>query len=272
MAIITVSRQVYSYGDEIAKKVADDLGFEFIDKQKIGEALANLGLPASETERFDEKKPSIWDALATQKNKFLYLMKAAIYEFAKTDQTLILGRGAQVLLNDLPGTLHLRIVAPSQVRLKRMMAQEKYDEKIAERVLRQKDRDSFGYIRAFFNADWNDNYYYDMVINTKVISISTATEMIATTIRSAELKSDSDGRAEKLAALSLEQKAEAAIMDIQKGNNIYVAVTNVEKGTITLRGATDSEATRDDCGLAISKIKGVEDIINEVTIVKAMYR
>lgn len=270
MAIITVSRQVYSYGDEIAKKVAEDLGFDLIDKQKIGEALANLGLPASEMDRFDEKKPSIWDSLAIQKNKFLCLMKAVIYEFAEKDQTLILGRGGQVLLKDLPGTMHLRIVAPLEVRVKRLMAHEGHDEKNAERLLRQSDRDSSGYIRSFFSADWNDHKYYDMMINTETLSIGTATGMITTAIRSAEFKSDSNQRAEKLAALSLEQKAEAAIMELQKGNYIHADVSNVERGTITLRGTANSEAVKEECGLAVSKIKGVRNIKNEIMIIKTM--
>jgi cytidylate kinase len=271
MAIITVSRQFYSFGDEIAKKVADDLGYDFIDKEKIGEALAILGLPGSEVERFDEKRPSIWASLAIQHNKFSCLMRAVIYDFAGKNETLILGRGAQVLLKDLPGTLHVRIVAPLEVRLRRIMEHEGYDEKNGERVLRQSDRDSSGYIRSFFNADWNDPDYYDLLINTKTISIDTAVGMIMSAIHSAEFKSDPNERSDKLAALSLQQKAEAAIMEIQRGSNIYVAVTNVDKGVVTLRGTAASATVKEDCGLAISKIEGVREIKNEIVIVKAVY-
>ena len=150
MAIITVSRQRYSFGDEIAQKVADNLGYDFIDKEKIGEALAKLGFPANQVDRFDERKPSIWDSLAIQHNRFSCLMKAAVYGFARKDNTLILGRGAQVLLQNFPGVLHLRIVAPFEVRLERLMEQDGYDKKNGEKVLRQKDRDSSGYIRSLF--------------------------------------------------------------------------------------------------------------------------
>jgi cytidylate kinase len=270
MAIITVSRQLYSFGDEIAKKVADDLGYDLIDKEKIGEALAMLGLPATELERFDEKKPSIWASLASQHNRFSYLMKAAIYDFAQNNETLILGRGAQILLKDLPGTLHVRVVAPLKVRLGRIMEHEGYDEKNGERVLRQGDRDSSGYIRSFFNADWNDPDYYDLLINTKTISIDTAAGMMMNAVRSAEFKSDPDERSDKLAALSLQQKAEAVIMEVQRGNNIYVAVTDVDRGIVTLRGTTNSTMVKDDCGLAISKITGVREIKNEIAVIKAV--
>ena len=270
MAIITVSRQFFSLGDEIAKKVADDLGYDLIDKKKIGEALAVLGLPAGDLERFDEKKPSIWDSLAIQKNRFLYLMKAVIFELAGRNRTLILGRGAQFLLKDLPGIMRVRIVAPFDVRLGRLMAYEDYDEKTADRMLRQHDRDSSGYIRSFYSADWNDPDGYDLLINTRTIAIGTATKMIYDAIQATEFRSDPNERAERLAALSLQYKAEAVIMELQRGSRIYVAVTDVTHGVVTLRGSTDSEAVREECASAVAAIKGVSEIVNDIAVVKAV--
>jgi cytidylate kinase len=270
MAIITVSRQHYSLGDEIAKKVADDLGYALIDKQKVGDALAVLGLPAGQMDRYDEKKPSIWDSLAIQHNRFLCLMKAAIYDFAAKDNTLILGRGGQVLLKNFPGVLHLRMVSPFEVRLKRLMDHDGYDEKNGEKVLRQRDRDSSGYIRSFFSEDWNDPDYYDLVINTNTLSIDTATGMILSAIQSAEFQGDVSERTDRLAALCLKYKAEAVMMELQRGSNIYAAVTNVDKGIITLRGTASSAMIKEDCGLAISKIEGVKEIKNEIVVVKSV--
>ena len=271
MAIITVSRQVYSNGDEIARQVADDLDYNLIEKEKIGEALANLGLPATEVERFDEKRPSIWDSLAVQHTRFLHLMRAVIYDFARRNDTIILGRGAQILLKDFPGTLPVRIVAPMGVRLKRLMEREGCDEKDGEKVLRQSDKDSSGYIQSFFAADWNDHDYYDLVINTKTISIEMAGGMISNAIHFTEFMSDPEERSRRLSALSLQQKAEAAIMAALRGNRIYVAVAEVDEGMITLRGTADSEAVIDACEKAISKIAGVRGIKNEIALLKSVY-
>ena len=271
MAIITVSRQWYSLGDEIAKTVADNLGYDLIDKARIGEALATLGIPPGDLERFDEKRPSVWDALAIQKTRFLWLLKAVVYEFAEKDRTLILGRGAQFLLKDLPGTLRVRIVAPFEVRQDRLATQEGLDDRLAEKMLKKRDRDSAGYIRAFFNADWNDQAGYDLLINTKTIRVATATGMIEHAIDSAEFRSDPDMRAKQLATLALQQKAEAAIMEFQRETNIHVAVTNVSEGIVTLRGTTDSETVKADCVRIISTIDGVNGINNEITVVKTAY-
>ena len=271
MAIITVSRQAYSNGDEIARKMADDLDYNLIDKDKIGAALADLGLAATEVERFDEKKPSIWDSLATQHTRFLHLMKAVIYDFARKNDTIILGRGAQILLKDIPGTLHLRIVAPMDVRLKRLVEDGGYDEKNGEKMLRQSDRNSSGYIQSFFGADWNDNDYYDLLINTKTISIEMAAGMITNAIHFTEFMSDAEERSSRLTALSLQQKAEAAIMAALRGNRIYVTVADVDEGILTLIGTADSEGVIDACEKAISKITGVREVRNEIALLKSVY-
>ncbi|WP_419660434.1 putative transport-associated protein [Desulfosarcina variabilis str. Montpellier] len=269
MAIITVSRQCYSFGDEIAKKVADDLGYNFIDKQKIGNALAGLGLPANQIERFDEKKPSIWDLLAIEHEKFSCMMKAVIYGFAAADNTLILGRGAQILLQHFKGVLHLRIVAPFDIRLKRLMERDGDNEKNGEKMLRHKDRDSSGYIQSFFHADWNDPDYYDFIINTTTLSIASAAQMIMHAVAFEEFKNVPGERSGKLAALSLQYQTEAVLMELQRGSNSYIVVTHVDKGVVTLGGTCDSETLKSNCGMVISEIDGVRGVKNEIVVVKA---
>jgi hypothetical protein len=83
MSIITISRQLGSLGTEIAQTVSEKLKYEYVDKEKIGEGLAGLGLPSLEINRLDEKKPSFWGSWQTQREKFLHLLRAMIYDFAQ---------------------------------------------------------------------------------------------------------------------------------------------------------------------------------------------
>ena len=129
MAVITISRQTGSFGDEIAKAVAENLRYNCVDKMKISGALADQGLRASDFEKFDGKKPTIWQSLSNQKKKFIFLLRAAVYYFARSGNVVILGRGGQALLKDIPGTLHVRIFAPFESRMRRLMDLEGYDEK-----------------------------------------------------------------------------------------------------------------------------------------------
>ena len=53
MSVVTISRELGSLGTEIARAVAEKLNYEYIDKEKIAQALANLGLSALTVEKFD---------------------------------------------------------------------------------------------------------------------------------------------------------------------------------------------------------------------------
>ena len=202
MAVITVSRQIGSLGDEIATAVADKLNYDFINKQKIGQALVDHGLWTSNFEKYDEKKPSIWQSFTEQTSKFRNLLRAVVYDFAVKDNGVIVGRGAQILLQDIPGVLHIRIIAPFKTRISRLMA-EGYEEKNAGRTLRQSDHDSSGYIYSYFRSKWDDEDLYDLVLNTRTISSDTGQKLILDTLDACEFKQIPEETAEKLRDLAI---------------------------------------------------------------------
>ena len=123
MAVITISKQQGSLGDKIAVSVARKLNYDCIDKQLIVEALVDDGLQKPEIEKFDEKKLSFLQSFSYHGDKFLHLLKAMIYDFTGKENAVIIGRGAQVLLKDLPGALHVRIIAPGEIRMRRLVEQ-----------------------------------------------------------------------------------------------------------------------------------------------------
>jgi len=121
MSTITLSRQLGSLGTEIAREVAEKLNYAYVDKEKMGKIVAAFGFGLLEVEKFDEKKPPFWDSLSLQRTHFLHALQAAIYDFARKGQVVIVGRGGQVLLRNLPGVLHVRIFAPFDLRVKRLV-------------------------------------------------------------------------------------------------------------------------------------------------------
>ena len=203
MSLVTISRQLGSLGTEIAREVAEKMNYEYVDKEKIGKILAAFGQGSEEFEEFDEKRPPLWDLLAILRTNFFISMEAAIYDMARKGRVVIVGRGGQVLLRNHPGTLHVRIFAPFDLRVKRLVESERVDEKHAVRMLRQSDYDSAGYIHSFSNADWNDANLYDLMINTEKLSPATAVQMIIDFVHSGEIQEGVEKGKGKLAELAL---------------------------------------------------------------------
>jgi cytidylate kinase len=259
MSIVTISRQLGSLGTEIAQGVAEKLSYEYVDKKKVTEALSPYGLFAADVEKFDEKKPTFWDSFQIQKKKFLHSLEAVIYDFARKGNVVIVGRGGQVLLRDLPGVLHVRISASFSIRLKRIMALEGGDEKKASRILNQSDRDSAGFLRSFFDVDWEDRGLYDLMINTEKLSAETGVKLIMDSVSSPEIQEGGKGIDARLIDLALTQKVEVILMGII-GIGFENVTVQVKGGMVRLGGFAASETLKEDCLRAAARIEGVNNV------------
>jgi len=265
MPVITISRQLGSLGTEIAREVAEKLNYEYADKEMVGKIMGGYGIAAPEMDKFDEKRPPFWDSLSIQRKNFLHFIQMAIYDLARKSGVVIVGRGGQILLRDLPGTLHVRIFAPLNVRLRRLMESEGVDEKQAGLMIRQSDHDSSGYIKSFFNADWDDSSLYDLLINTEKLSVETGAKSIIESVNSPEIQAGAGKAAEKLADLSLVQRVEAKLLEIL-GDEVWHVEIRAEKGIVFLSGAVTSPLNKENCDRAVAGLEGVERVENQLSL------
>lgn len=263
MAIITISRQIGSLGDEIAKATADSLGYQYIEKVQISEKLSRCGFSISDIDKFDEKKPPIWQTLSMQKELFAHFIQAAVYELAAKKNVVIVGRGGQVILKDIPGTLHVRVIAPFTTRARRLMKQRGYDKKTAQRIIRRSDRDSSGYLRTYFEASLDDSDLYDLIINTRAMTPSESIEMITCAVGADKIK-DSPRMSDVLYDLALNHKAKAALVEVI-GKVEWVEL-EVKKGVALLSGLVSSSTIKAECEKVISNIQGIKSVNNRLNV------
>jgi cytidylate kinase len=270
MPVITISRQLGSLGTEIARGAAEQLDYEYVDKQKIEQALSQYGVPPPEVEKFDEKKPSFWNSFLLQKKRFLHSLEAVIYDFAKKGKVVIVGRGGQVLLRYLPGVVHVRVIAPFDVRLRRILAAEGGDEKRASRILSQSDHDSAGFLRSFFEVDWGDQALYDLVINTDKLSAESGVKVIVDSVSSPQIREGEKASETRLAELALTQKVEVVLMRIL-GIGFGNVTVQVKGGFVSLSGQIASERLKEDALRAIKQIEGVTGVNGQLYVYAQYY-
>ena len=267
MTIITISREAGSLGDEIASAVTEKLGYEHVEKSQISEALSAHGFMASDVDTLDEKKPSIWQILSKQKSIFDHLIRSAVYDFAAKDNVVIVGRGAQIILKDIPGTLHVRITAPYDARVRRIMEQMECEYLNAEQHIKRSDHNSSGYISTYFDADWEDSTLYDLIINTRDITLNTVVDLITEAANSIELRRTPQA-SEKLQDLALREKGKALMVEM---GGIEVADLVVESGVATVSGMARSLEAREECKNAIVNIKGISEVNNQINVPPGNY-
>ena len=264
MAIITISRQLGSLGNDIADALKNELSYAYLDKIQLEEMLVSTyGIPEESVEKYDEKKPAFWDIFFSEKDRYLHFMKTAMYEFARQGNCIIVGRGGQVLLKGVPGTLHARVIAPMPVRLERVKQRYNYDDKLAEQLIRHSDHDRIGFQKFFFHINWEELGQYDLVINTGTFTVVQAVEFIKSAIEMLELAQKQDECAKKLADLCLGQAVMTQIAYKEKLPIQFLEALAVD-GVVTLRGSTITADDIQRCEQVARLVPGVKQVINEV--------
>jgi len=203
MPIVTVSREYGAGGLAVGRRAAELLGAEFLDSLLIEEVARRLGLPADAVERWDERREGLILRLMRSleaahpeyamgaeltlepheplpdPDRIGRLMQEVIREEARAGNAVIVGRGGAFVLAEWPGALHVRLVAPRQARLGRIMERSRLSLPDAERSLDAFDRKRGDYLRHHFGVDWTDPLHYAMVINTAVLGDERAARLIA---------------------------------------------------------------------------------------------
>lgn len=186
MPVITISRQYGSLGDEIGKEVADRLHMRFVDQAVIGEVAQRLGVSSRAAANRDERgKTLVADLVRTMRllypatlspqpsesaevdeASYLQVIRQVIWEVARSNDAVIVGRGSTFILEKHPEILHVLMVAPLEIRVERIMAAEGLDHQHAIQRIKQMDDDRSRYIRHFYGTNWLDLNHYDLVLNT----------------------------------------------------------------------------------------------------------
>jgi len=270
MAIITISREMGSYGTKIAKQLVKELNYEFLDKKFLERKLKDYGLSKDQIEHYDEKKPGFWEQFSADKSKYLHFLKTAIYNFSAKNNCLILGRGGQIILKDIPGVLHLRIISSKTSRIKRIMKEFSCEESHAENIIYYSDRDRSGFLKFFFNLSWDDPNLYHLVVNTEVLKKDIVVDIIKKCISSPVFKKEEKKIKKLLENLCLTQKVVTKIV-YEKKIPVQMLEVDIENGKIVLEGTTNVKKAIDECTKAAKEIEGVKKVSNNIFFYPTIY-
>lgn len=99
-------------------------------------------------------------------------------EYASTG-SIILGRGAAVVLRDVPHATHVRLDGPPERRILQAMRLQGVDRAAAESQMRNADLSRETYVRHWYRTDPRDPALYHLLIDSTAISLDTCIDLIA---------------------------------------------------------------------------------------------
>ncbi len=239
MAIITISRQIASFGDEVATELARELGYSFINRKLLESDLLKRGLTPDKLLKYDERKPGFWASLARDRDEYFDYLREAVYERAKTGNCVMIGRGGFAILKDIPGCYSIRLVGSDSVRVRRLMEEFSWPEKKAEALMTESDSNRRGFHRCFFNIDNDDSSSYHLVLNTDYVTPESGSKII-TNAFSLTMRPESEAVGlSRIGELLLGQKiVNHVVFDMKVP--VHFLDASVSPTQITMHGVADS--------------------------------
>jgi cytidylate kinase len=180
MSAITISREFGSEGDAIAQKVAQVLGYHFVDQKFIGTILGQYGYV-----EFDKEYatlPTFWERFDAQREKqrdvMVSMINKVIQAVAHHGNVVILGRSGFEVLGGFADVFHVRLQAPFSIRVGRVMEQQKLTFEEAESMVKNNDKVRLAFVEEFYRVSWGTVKAFDLVVNTGKVFPDQATAWI----------------------------------------------------------------------------------------------
>ena len=240
MAILTIARKYGSGGREIGQAIAEKLKYDYIDRRRILDDMRAEGKQWEEqAKHFDENYPNLWERYDWSFRGFVALNQSYFLSYALKDKAVIMGRGGNFLLKSIPFVLRVRVIAPIEKRIEKVMEREGVNSENARWLIEKADREMAGAIYLIYGRNWDNPAEYEMVFNT---GIQTPDEII-TTIKNGLLEKEkfNTEKAKKILQLrALAAKIKAEITTNPQYSMSLLDVDPKEEGMIekglTIRG------------------------------------
>ena len=265
MSIVAMSETVGSGGTEIGRVLADELGWEFADREIITKAAEAFGEPVMDLRHATEERPTLWDRFRQSQRRYLAYVEATVLELAARDNVVLVGRASTIILGDVPHALRVRVIASERVRAERIERQQGLTADGARELVREADRDLASRVRFLYHLDWENPLLYDVVINTDRTSVARAVAVLREWLTDSRFAPTdaSRGTVRDRSVLALAQAAlRANPLTRTRGLGVTVA-----GGVVTLNGRVEDDAERNAAEACVARLPGVISVRNGILIV-----
>jgi cytidylate kinase len=245
MAIIVISHEIGAGGPEIGQALGERLGYRCVGQDLIVDVARRYGLLEEKLSHLDEAKPSLFERFDAETRRYITVIQTALYEFAEHDNVILLGRGGQWLLRGIPHVLRVRLMAPFDLRVKRLAKKmagqmgEQTNQRTVHDMVRRDDMEKIGRMRYLYEVDIRDPALYDVVINTEKLPNDSAVEVIAALVRRPEMATG-DAGSRLVSDRALASRVQVALATHPETRK-YRTTVEAKDGVVTLEGTAALE-------------------------------
>ena len=194
--IITLGRQHGSNGREIARMLAEELGYACYDKEIVDHAAGSSEFSKEIFDSYDEKRVSPYIVSTPHyisfHEGFRLNMQVASAQFdtirsiADKDNCIIVGRCADYVLRNRDNVVKVFIMADQDFRVATLAERKGINENQAKKLLKEVDKDRSSYYKYYTDQVWGEAENYDLCIDSGRIGVKGTVNVIKAYIDSLE--------------------------------------------------------------------------------------
>ncbi len=201
MKVVTIGRQFGSGGREFGRRLAEELGFDYYDKEILTEIARKTSLSEEYVRQVVECKPHAlypitvgnsfsagYNATFSQAQVVYSAQSDIIKQLATKSNCVIIGRCADYILRD-EHPFRIFVYADDDSRVSRCFAradeeQSKLTRRQMTRRIKSIDKSRARYYSFYTGLQWGDKSNYDVMLNTSGQDIKQLVSVFASLIKS----------------------------------------------------------------------------------------
>ena len=275
MPLIAMTREMGSLGKDVATGIAGRMNRRVV-YQEIIEPIANkMRLRKSHVERFLDGKSGIWERLTTDKTSLSIFTADETFRFLRNDSTAVIrGWGAVHLLKNIPHVIRIRVCAPLELRIERMMKRLATDDRqTVENEIQLSEEAHTAITKRHFGVNWRDPENYDLVLSTERLSVDECVEEAECMMKKRAFQETPES-IRLVDNLALEWSVRSALRRDPRTTATSITVEAADGG-VKLAGVVDTEEEADaarDVAAAVEGVKGVDNQLKPTDTAGSRYR
>lgn len=266
MPLVAMTREMGSLGKDVAAAVAERVGKQVVHHEMIDNLASKMRLRKSHVIRFLEGKAGIWERLTTDKTSLSIYTADETFALAENDQVAVIrGWGSAHLLRPVPHVLSVRVCAPREVRVKRMMERLNTDDRnfvVNEIGLAEEAHGAI--TRRHFGINWQDPEQYDLVLNTERLTIDECTDEVMTLLDDPNFQETPESQ-RIFRNLATAAHVRSALRQDPRTSKMTISITAGD-GVVTLAGLIDPAQEAADAADVATKVPGVKEVKNQLRV------
>lgn len=268
MRVITISRSYGSAGSLFGRKLADRLGFRYMDEAAIGRMKTDKeGTAALMMTLEDEISPGFVDRfseLVQNRSYFKTALTVGVYSLVLKRDAIVVGGGGHLILQGYPMKVSLQIYRNLFDRVQDIARDKGIGQDQALDLIEKKDKEKKKFVSYYFDADLFDPIAFDITFNASKVSLDDALDLTESYCRRYFERIDPE-KAEKFArSRLLENRAQLALFHLNLMQSGKISFEAPEPDVVVVSGVIGGLEDKERVLKALRNLKGVNNVVDKL--------